>query len=89
MIRLVNVHRHPLKKRIFYFHTIEDCSVFLKVFKENSCNIKWDNIREIPDTTKIKNSERLLMDKSPKERAERALDWGFMLMNDPYSNFTA
>ena len=89
MIRLANIHGYELKKRVFYFHNIDDCNEFMNVFKENLCKVNWVPPREIPDTTKIKNSERVLMDKDPKERAQRALDWGFSLTEKTYSVFTA
>lgn len=89
MIRLANFHRHPFKKRIFYFHTMDECNEFLNVFKENSCNVNWTEPREIPDKTKIKNGDRELMEKSPADRANNALDWGFEMVNDPFSVFTS
>ena len=84
MVRLSNIHRHPFKKRIFYFHTIEDCNEFISIFEKNSCNVVWGEPRKIPDTVKIKNSERELMDESPKQRADRALKWGFEITQIKY-----
>lgn len=85
MIRVANRHRHPLKRRIFYFHNLDDYKEFMEVFKKNNCNVNWGAINEIPDNTKIKPTERSLMDKSPTERAENALSWGFNMANDDFS----
>lgn len=88
MVRLCNVHRYSPKKRIFYFNTLDECNEFINVFNENSCNVKWEEPREIPDTTRIKTGERELMRQSPRERAEKALNWGFNIINDQFSVFT-
>lgn len=89
MIRLCNVHWHSVKKRVFYFNNIDECNEFINVFIKNKCNVHWGDPVEIPDTTKIKNGERELMNKSPIERAENALNWGFKVIYDQNSFFTA
>ena len=77
MIRLSNENKVKLKEKIFYFHTMEECTEFMNIFKENSCDVNWKEPREIPDTVKLKNMDIVDMEKPVKERAEKALVWGF------------
>jgi len=61
----------------FYFHTMQDCNDFLYVFKDHWCNVPWEKPREVPNDFPISKNQRKSMDKSPKERAESNLSWGF------------
>lgn len=62
---------------VFYFHNMNDCNIFMHVFKDHWCNVKWEMPIELPDNTKIPDYKRRDMDKNAKERAERSLPWGF------------
>lgn len=65
-----------------FFHTMDDCIKYMKVFEDHWCNVPWDQPREIRDETIPKDKlEKLkrFADKDPKERAEQDLSWGFSL----------
>lgn len=61
-----------------YFNTLQECEEYLYVFKDHWCNVKWKEPIKVSD---ISNSnEKEYMKKSPKERAEADLSWGFSMM---------
>ena len=62
---------------IKYFNTIEECNEYMKVFKDHWCNIRWKTPVVVPDNTSLTDYEKSRLLKSPKERAESNLSWGF------------
>ena len=64
---------------IFYFHNMKDCKDFMYVFEDHFCNVPWKAPIELSDDTYVNSDVKRSMDKSPKERAENSLSWGFNL----------
>ena len=68
--------KNKLRNETFYFNNIEDCRIFMDVFKDHWCNIIWEKPIEVPDCS-IPYEELGFNNKDPKKRAEDNLSWGF------------
>ena len=90
MVKL-EVNNPVYKHEVFYFRTMKECDEFLYVFRDHMCNVPWMKPVESPDFPEMTSSDRkyMMSPKSPREKAESNLSWGFSLVQSLDIGLTA
>lgn len=74
--------KNKARNEDFYFNNMEDCKIFMKVFKDHWCNVVWEKPIEV---TSVPRDKSTYINDDPKKRAESNLKWGF---NSAWANKT-
>lgn len=83
MVKLAVKDTRYKRESVFYFKTMKECDEFLYVFRDHMCNVPWEKPIVAPEFPEMTDGQRryMLSDKTPKEKAESNLFWGFNLVD--------